>query len=234
LLSASSTKSLDRRGIVREVFGVYSIDPQPLLELIMPVAQSRILVSKKSGRIPLWALVFTATLSSLMLQACGPRNDPSDSTPPQFVEITLTFERVADSLDTGTVIIPPEGYTHGQIARDRRLVVKASAGDGESGVQDIYLTGGYSWTCSDGSIGQSKQGTFRLPTGDSISGNPSLANATVKVDPFEANPLRILCGISETEAPLVVQFKVYVTNGRGMETTSGPIAITYQGRAPSP
>ena len=176
---------------------------------------------------------------ALAVASCDNKVDPADTTPPVFDGLTVEFRRVSDNLLEGPVDAR-NGYVVDNVQRDRRIVVKVSATDPESGVRNIRLAiGEYEFECrTPGSeFAEYKHGTFTpLPdaerTGTTVSGTPSLRNATFTFDPYEGNALRLVCPATDETTPLIVTLKVAATNGNGLKATSPEISITYLGRPP--
>ncbi len=177
----------------------------------------------------------------------GARRDPqcadpslSDSSAPSFIENTITFVRVSDNLQVGSEVIPPAGLTKSSVARDRRFVVAASAGDNESGIASIRLQGGIGWNCTPRleGVGTNQQGSLGAPSDEekdntSTPGNPLLRSAHFTIDPFEGNPLRLVCPCTNDSGPLTVSITLAARNGKGLETTSPPITVEYSPQLPT-
>jgi hypothetical protein len=164
----------------------------------------------------------------------------NDTSPPSFIQNTVTFVRVSDNLQVGSEIIPPAGLTKSSVARDRRFVVAASAGDNESGIASIRLQGEIGWNCTARleNIGTNKQETLSAPSDEeknntSIPGNPLLRSAHFSIDPFEGNPLRLVCPCTSDSGPLTVSITLVARNGKGLETTSAPITVGYAPQLPT-
>lgn len=162
----------------------------------------------------------------------------SDTSPPSFIQNTITFVRVSDNFQVGSEIIPVAGLTKSSVARDRRFVIAASAGDNESGIANIRLQGEISWSCTArlDNIGTNKQGTLAARSDEennntSAPGNPLLRSAHFTMDPFEGNPRRLVCPCTNDSGPLTTSITLVVRNGNGLETTSAPITVAY---APQP
>ncbi len=164
----------------------------------------------------------------------------NDTTPPSFIQNTLNFVRVTDNLQVGTEVIPPAGLTKTSVARDRRFVIAASAGDNESGIASINLQGGLNWNCTSrlDNISINKQGTLSVASDEeksntSTPGNPLLRNAHFTFDPFDSNPLRLVCPCTNISGPLTASVTLVARNGKGLETTSGQITVVYALQAPT-
>lgn len=164
----------------------------------------------------------------------------NDTTPPGFIQNTLTFFRVTDNLQVGSEIIPAAGLTKSPVSRDRRFVIAASAGDSESGVASIHLQGGISWNCTSrlSNVGSNKQGTLSALSDEennntSVPGTPLLRSTHFTVDPFLGNPSRLVCPCTDDSGPLTTSVTLVARNGKGLETTSGPITLVYAAQGPS-
>lgn len=164
----------------------------------------------------------------------------NDTSPPGFIQNTITFVRVSDNVQVGSEVIPPAGLTKSPVARDRRFVIAASAGDNESGIASIRLQGEIGWNCTArlGNIGTSRQGTLSVRSDEeknntSTQGNPMLRSAHFTIDPFENNSSRLVCPCTNDSGPLTVSVTLVARNGKGLETTSAPITVRYAPQQPS-
>ena len=164
----------------------------------------------------------------------------NDTSPPSFIQNTITFIRVSDNVQVGSEIIPPTGLTKSSVPRDRRFVIAASAGDNESGIASIRLQGGISWGCIArlDNIGTNKQGALGAPSNEeknntSTPGNPRLRSAHFTIDPFDGNPLRQVCPCTNDSGPFSANITLAVRNGKGLETTSAPITVVYAPQSPT-
>lgn len=169
-----------------------------------------------------------------------PTRPDDDTTPPGFIQNTITFVRVSDNLETGSEVIPPAGLTKSSVPKDRRFVIAATAGDNESGITGIRLQGGMDWNCTARleSIGTKKQGTLSVQSDEeknntNTSGNPLLRNAHFTIDPFEGNPSREVCPCTNDTGPLTVSVTLVARNGMGLETSSEPITVNYIQQPPT-
>ncbi len=163
-----------------------------------------------------------------------------DTSPPAFIQNTITFVRVSDNFQVGTEIIPPAGLTKSSVARDRRFVVAVSAGDNESGIASIRLQGGTAWSCTARieSKASSQQGTLSVPSDEvknntSTAGNPLLRSARFTIDLFDGKPARRDCVCTDDAGPHAVTFRLVARNGKGLETTSAPITVRYLPQLPT-
>ncbi|WP_151898950.1 hypothetical protein [Nitrosospira lacus] len=189
----------------------------------------------------------TRTQATLDNSQANARRDPqcanplqNDTSPPSFIQNTITFVRVSDNLQVGSEIIPPAGLTKSSLARDRRLVIAASAGDNESGIANIRLQGGISWSCTARleNIGANRQGTLGAQSDEeknntSTPGNPLLRSVHFTIDPFEGNPSRLVCPCTNDSGSLTVTITLVARNGKGLEATSAPITVQYAPQLPT-
>ena len=173
-------------------------------------------------------------------QCANPNPLQNDTSPPRFIQNTITFVRVSDNLQVGSEIIPVAGLTKSSIPRDRRFVIATSAGDNESGIANVRLQGEISWNCTArvNNIGTLRKGTLAARSDEennntSASGSPLLRTAHFTVDPFEGNPRRLVCPCTNDSGPLTVSITLVVRNGKGLETTSAPITLAYAQQSPT-
>jgi hypothetical protein len=159
---------------------------------------------------------------------------PSDTSPPAFVQTTITFYRVPDGAQVGSAIVPPAGLTTSNVARDRRFVIATTAGDNESGISTIQAGMEMSWNCSHvlDNLAVNKHATLdsrpdEEKNGTAAPGNPLLRNAHFSLDPFDANPLRLVCPAKDDAGPLTVEATLFPRNGQGLTANSGPIIVVY-------
>jgi hypothetical protein len=168
--------------------------------------------------------------------------DPAanDTTPPAFIENTLSFVRVPDNLQVGTEVIPTTGITKSPVARDRRFVIAASAGDNESGIASISVTGAASTSCNmqlDGTVTnpaiQLGTQSDEVKSGTAATGSPALRSAHFSIDPFAGDATRHACSCRANAGPLTATLRIVVRNGKGLVTTSAPITVVYPAQAPT-
>jgi hypothetical protein len=187
------------------------------------------------------AVVAAVAAVSLGAAACTNPVDPSDTTAPEFVTVTLTLVRVTDGRSTGP--LPAEGgRIVRNVERDRRIVVDATAGDPQSGVRSIELVGAeVGWTCqtpgddrAEARRGSLDPNSDAVRDGSAAPGSPSVRSARFTHDPFEGNALRLVCPAADDASELTVRFKVRATNGNGRTTDTGEIAVVYRGRPAGP
>jgi hypothetical protein len=164
---------------------------------------------------------------------------PSDASPPVLIETTLTFQRVVPPpiQDVGSTPVPPAGLTVSPVARDRRFVITASAGDNESGIASITAAMDTTSVCTSTLTGVASQQQPGLDgrsdeekNGTAAAGNPLLRSAHFTVDPFESNPFRLDCPAIDDASGLRARATLTVRNGKGLATSSGPIVVIYAPR----
>lgn len=181
--------------------------------------------------------------------SAGTRRDPqcanpaqTDASPPSFVPnaTTIAFIRVPDNLQVGSEPIPATGLNKTAVARDRRFVITTAVGDPESGITSLHLEGDIGWNCTSrlNNIGVNRQGTLASMTDEqknntSAPGSPPVRTGHFSVDAFDGNALRLVCPCMDDSGPLRVSFTIVATNGKGLETRSAPISVTYAPQAPT-
>jgi hypothetical protein len=183
-------------------------------------------------------LILILMLAIGSIASCKPAGDPSDATAPEFLQITVTLQRVTDEFEEPP-IDATSGLTLDNVQRDRRIIIEGTAADDQSGVERVQLTGGSEWTCltpgedqaqiMQGDLAASPQEGQPTST-DSVL--PALWNSTFSVDPFQGNSQRLVCPATDEASELTVNVRVRATNGNGIEGQSPEIEISYQARPP--
>ena len=82
--------------------------------------------------------ILTVTFG-IWLVSCGPASGARDTSRPEFIEMTVTVQRVTDRLEE-----PPvdaiSGLTLDNVERDRRIILRATVADDESGLEPVRVT----------------------------------------------------------------------------------------------
>ncbi len=172
------------------------------------------------------------------ITACNPTGDPNDTTPPEFLQITVTVQRVTDGFEEPPVDAT-DGLTLDNVQRDRRIIIEATAADDQSGIKRVVLTGGTEWDCitPGEELAEHNQGDLagmpdETQSTASTSGPPALRNATFTVDPFSGNSQRLVCPATDETSELSVTINLVATNGNDVQGRSPRISIDYQPRPP--
>jgi hypothetical protein len=173
------------------------------------------------------------------LIGCNPTGDPNDSTPPEFLQVTVILERVSDGLREPS-IDATSGLTLDNVQHNRRVIVQASVGDDQSGIMQLRLRGESDWDCitPGEDLAENKHGTLGGPpdeersTGTVPPGQPALRNGTFTVDPFAGNTLRLVCPPTDHATELLMVFRLLALNGNDIEGRSNQISIEYLPRPP--
>lgn len=177
--------------------------------------------------------------SVVCMVGCRPTGDPNDATPPEFLQMTVTLQRVTDDFEE-----PPTDSTSGltldNVQRNRRVIVEATAADDQSGIKQVRLRGETDWDCitPGDDLAEHKHGTLLGPPDDerssstTMAGRPAIRNVTFTVDPFEGNALRLVCAASDEATALLMSFNLEATNGNDVLGISPDISIEYQPRPP--
>ncbi|HEY4607339.1 MAG TPA: hypothetical protein VIH55_06780 [Acidimicrobiia bacterium] len=189
------------------------------------------------GRARLSLLV--AMTMGVLVAGCGPTGDPKDTTAPEFLQITVTVQRVTDGFNEPPVDAT-SGLTLDDVQRNRRIVVTATVADDQSGIKQVRLRGDTDWDCitPGDDLAEHKHGTLggspdeeRLSS-TTVSGRPALRNVTFTLDPFEGNALRLVCAATDESTELLMGVTLVAINGNDVEGTSPGISIEYQPRPP--
>jgi hypothetical protein len=189
-----------------------------------------------------WTLFVASLVGAMILETgcCNPRGGV-DTTPPGFLSLRAEYIRVTDGVSVGSESIPWTGFTKtNQIGRDRRLRLVASVGDSESGIAAIVAPlEETAWNClnSDGTAQGHKlpfDGRSDEEHQGTLPGGAAVWNATFTVDPFEGNPLRLICGQTATQSAVTLSMRIEVRNGAGLTTSSGLLKFTWAGRPATP
>jgi hypothetical protein len=105
----------------------------------------------------------------------------------------------------------------------------------------VTLQGETSWDCvpPDGTVAQNKHGALdtrsdEVRAGTAAGGTPVLRPGTFTRDPFDGNPLRLVCAATDDASPLTMTLTPMAANGKGMSTVAPGIVITYLGRPAGP
>jgi hypothetical protein len=186
-------------------------------------------------RAPATLVVLAA--ASVLLGACDPTGDPNDATPPEFIQITVTVQRVTDGFEEPPVDAT-SGLTLDNVQRDRAIIVEATAADDQSGIKQVRLRGETDWECHTpgDDLAEIKQGTLGGPpdeeraSGTTVSGRPALRNTTFTLDPFNGNSQRLVCAPTDDASGLLMTVNLVATNGNELEGVSPLISVEYQPR----
>jgi hypothetical protein len=178
-------------------------------------------------------------LGLIQVSGCTPPADATDTTGPEFAQITVTAERVTDGFKEPAVDAT-SGLTLDQVQLDRSFVIKATVGDPQSGVSEVHAAIDAKWTCTDpiteigSAFNPMIDGTsVEAKSGQAPSGAPAVRNATFEVDPLPTSP-RLPCAPTEDSSPIELAITIKATNGNGIGVTSPKISITYQARPAGP
>jgi hypothetical protein len=177
--------------------------------------------------------------TTLSLIACQPTGDPHDTTPPEFLQMTVTVERVSDGFEEPAVDATA-GLTLDDVQRNRRIILQATVADDQSGIKQVRLDGDTSWDCitPGEDLAENKHGTLGGPpdeerqSGTVPPGRPAARNVTFTLDPFSGNAQRLVCPSSDLSTELLMEVTLVSSNGNDLEVTSPVVSIEYQPRPP--
>jgi hypothetical protein len=189
-----------------------------------------------------WPLCITVFMAQAILTGCATPSASdiaSDSTPSELLELRVVYQRVSDGLEVGSEVIPSSGFTRRNISRNNRIILSSVAVDGQSGVATTRLGfGEMQWACSNPNteLAQLKTATLDKRSdeerrGSAAAGLPYIRASHFSFDPFDGNPLRLVCASTDESSTLSVNLTVATVNGKGVKTTSGPIEFSYLPRA---
>ncbi len=173
------------------------------------------------------------------LVACQPTGDPNDTTPPGFLQMTVTLERVTDGFKEPPVNAT-SGLTLDDVQRNRRIILQATVADDQSGISQVRLEGETEWDCitPGDDLAENKHGTLGGPpdeeraSGTTPPGRPAARNVTFTLDPFSGNSLRLVCPPSDLATELLMEVTLVAINGNGLEARSAQVSVEYQPRPP--
>jgi hypothetical protein len=192
--------------------------------------------SRPAGRPPIAAIAAVLALAC----ACGQTSGGPDSTPPGFAQVTVSVQHVANGV-TEPPIDATNGLTLTGAHRDTRVIVRATAGDQESGVRAIELEGEATWTCHTPGeeLAEAKRLVFTKASDEAIagtaaSGSPAARSSTFTRDAFAGPARRLMCPPLDDASALTFKLTPSATNGNGATATLPPIVITYVSRPAAP
>src|SRR5262245_3098355 len=162
---------------------------------------------------------------------------PPDPSPPAIVETTLRFYQVPTGAEVGSTVVPAAGITVPNVPRDRRFVITSIARDDQSGVSTLRGQIEAKWTCTSviNPVAAAKNLAYaglsdEEMSGTAAPGSPQARNAHFSIDPFDGNPLRLVCPSTNDANALTVDATLVATNGQGRATSPGPIVVVYAPR----
>jgi hypothetical protein len=179
------------------------------------------------------------TAVGFWLVACQPTGDPNDSTPPEFIQMTVTVERVTDGFQEPSVDATP-GLTLDNVQRNRRIILQATVADDQSGIKQVRLEGDTDWDCitPGEELAENKHGTLGGPSdeertsGTTPPGRPALRNVTFTLDPFAGNAQRLVRPPTDLATELMMEVTLVATNGNDLVGRSKQVSVEYQARQP--
>ena len=179
-------------------------------------------------------------LATALACACGETTGGPDSTAPAFAQVTVEVRHVASGI-TEPRIDATHGLTLTGAHRDTAIIVRATAGDPETGVRSIDLDGEAAWTCHTPSdpTAQAKRLLFtkasdELRAGTAAAGSPAARSSTFTRDAFDGPARRLVCPPLDDASELTLTLTPKATNGSGMTAASPAIVITYVARPAAP
>jgi hypothetical protein len=175
------------------------------------------------------------------LLSCQPTGDPNDTTPPEFLQMTVTVERVTDGFDEPPVDATG-GLTLDDVQRNRRIILEATVADDQSGIKQVRLDGDTDWDCitPGDDLAENRHGALGGPpdeertSGTVPPGRPALRNVTFTLDPFSGNSQRLVCPPSDLATELLMEVTLLATNGNDIVGESPEISVEYLPRPPGP
>ena len=137
---------------------------------------------KKIKNYSIWGILFVC---SFLLEGCPPKtdfpNEASDTTPPEFLEVSVKLEVPGDPNLRGDFDIKSQDVTKVGLDSSLSIRITATAGDAESGITSITIESNLTWQCSSG---------HNSPI-IGIVENAPLQFSTINVPPNPQNPLQI-------------------------------------------
>jgi hypothetical protein len=175
------------------------------------------------------------------LLSCQPTGDPNDATPPEFLQMTVTVERVTDGFDEPPVDATG-GLTLDNVQRNRRIILQATVADDQSGIKQVRLDGDTDWDCitPGDDLAENRHGALGGPpdeertSGTVPPGRPALRNVTFTLDPFSGNSQRLVCPPNDLATELLMVVELIATNVNDIVARSPEISVEYQPRQPGP